>query len=93
MQAYSDPSREKEPYALPDIEIFHRARGEVWRDERTGEQCEEPSALDAFDGKAEPCGGGWYWRSCFPGCLPDSDANGPLATPEEALEDARSMNE
>lgn len=22
----------------------------------------------------------WYWWSCFPGCLPDSDPIGPFAT-------------
>ena len=31
---------------------------------------------------------GWYWASCFPGCLPDSDPNGPFETYETALEDA-----
>lgn len=37
----------------------------------------------------EQYGKGWYWWSCFPGCLPDSDANGPFETQAEALEDAR----
>lgn len=32
---------------------------------------------------------GWYYRSCFPGCLPDSEPIGPFASEEEALEDAR----
>ena len=32
---------------------------------------------------------GWYYWSCFPGCLPDGDPIGPFATEEEALEDAR----
>lgn len=31
---------------------------------------------------------GWYWQACFPGCLPDSDPNGPFETYEQALEDA-----
>jgi hypothetical protein len=35
---------------------------------------------------AEP---GWYWWSCFPGCWPDGDPNGPFATKEEALADAQ----
>ena len=35
---------------------------------------------------AEP---GWYWRTCFPGCLPDSDPFGPFDTQEEALADAQ----
>lgn len=32
---------------------------------------------------------GWYWWACFPGCLPDGEPNGPFATEEEAIEDAR----
>jgi len=37
-----------------------------------------------------PDGGpGWYWWVCLPGCLPDSDAFGPFATEEEAVENAR----
>lgn len=43
--------------------------------------------------KAEEYGGleeGWYWQSCFPGCLPDGDPNGPFASEQLAIEDARS---
>jgi len=32
---------------------------------------------------------GWYWWTCSPGCLPDSDAAGPFATEAEALADAQ----
>lgn len=28
---------------------------------------------------------GWYFCSCFPGCLPDSDPIGPFETEEEAV--------
>lgn len=31
---------------------------------------------------------GWYWRACFPGCLPDGDPVGPFATSRQALEAA-----
>jgi len=31
---------------------------------------------------------GWYWWPCFPGCLPDGDANGPFASEAEAIEAA-----
>jgi hypothetical protein len=31
---------------------------------------------------------GWYWRTCCPGCLPDSDASGPFETEEEAIQEA-----
>ena len=69
MQAYSDPSREKDLHALPDLEVFYIANTEV-----------------ADHGGLEK---GWYWWSCFPGCMPDSEANGPFDTAAEALKDAR----
>jgi hypothetical protein len=31
---------------------------------------------------------GWYWQACFPGCLPDAEANGPFPTAEGAYLDA-----
>ena len=33
--------------------------------------------------------GGYYWRICLPGCMPDSDPSGPFKTWEDALKDAR----
>jgi hypothetical protein len=33
---------------------------------------------------------GWYWQSCFPGCLPDSNPIGPFRTASEAYDDAKS---
>jgi len=78
-QAYSDPERESDPHALPDIEVF-----EVGKD-GCAFGSDDPFLLE--DGKpAEP---GWYWWSCFPGCLPDGDPSGPFDTEEEALADAR----
>ena len=32
---------------------------------------------------------GWYWWSCFPGCLPDGDPNGSFNTSRQAHTDAR----
>lgn len=32
---------------------------------------------------------GWYWRACFPGCLPDGDETGPFLTSRGAWVDAR----
>ena len=72
MQAYSDPSRECDPYALPNVEVFH-----------IPDDCEP----ETEDGKPLP--DGWYWWSCFPGCLPDGDPIGPFDTEEEALVDAQ----
>jgi hypothetical protein len=36
---------------------------------------------------------GYYWWSCFPGCLPDGDPMGPFGTEAEALADAREGSE
>ena len=86
MQAYSDPKRASNPHALPDVEVFyHNGR---WA---SGEWCapgiwSEDDSTDSEDA-APP---GWYWWSCFPGCLPDSDPVGPFATEAEALADAQS---
>jgi len=56
---------------------------------------DEPAALPGIKvwQRSKDCcpGSGWYWRSCFPGCLPDSDPVGPFETEAEALADAREM--
>lgn len=33
---------------------------------------------------------GWYWRACFPGCMPDGDPFGPFESYDSAVEDAQS---
>lgn len=38
---------------------------------------------------AEALSPGWYWWACFPGCLPDSEPNGPFDTREAAIADAQ----
>jgi hypothetical protein len=42
---------------------------------------------DKIDGTGTPYR--WFYWSCFPGCLPDSDPVGPFDTEEEALADAQ----
>lgn len=73
MQAYSDPAREDDPNALPDIEIFH--------------------SDDYTEFEGNPLPNGFYWWTCFPDCLPDSEPNGPFDTEEEALRDAQNGND
>lgn len=34
---------------------------------------------------------GWYWRACFPGCLPDSEPCGPFTSSRAAWQDARDI--
>jgi hypothetical protein len=77
-QAYSNPEREDDPYSLPDIEVFYN-------DPHPGPGF--PCDLRDENGALMP--EGWYWWSCFPGCLPDSDPIGPYASEAEALEDAK----
>ena len=80
-QVYSDPDREDDPYALPDVEVFHV-------DYMENVEClsEEAQKLPASETI------GWYWWSCFPGCLPDGDPFGPFDTEAEATADARKVD-
>ena len=77
MQAYSDPKRASDPYALPDVEVFYDDADVVNGHARN------------FDSEGNPVVPGWYWWTCLPGCLPDSEPNGPFVTREEALADAQ----
>lgn len=89
-QHYSDPKRADEPGSLPDIETFEAMilRCPV---------CEaEYPDLDGHDDSCchlepliETAEDAWWWWTCSPGCLPDSDPLGPFTSEEEALEDAR----
>ena len=86
-QHYSDPTRESDPHALPDVEVFYI-------DTPTCDHCGRQAKAGTETCRA--CGAilpefeaGWYWRSCFPGCLPDSEPNGPFDTEAEALADAQ----
>jgi hypothetical protein len=97
MQAYSDPKRETEEHALPDVEVFQ------------AEYCEECMACSDYDGMishTDECASdrafrgsdptiasGWYWWACFQGCIPDSEPFGPFDTQAEALADAQSHHE
>ena len=76
-QAYSDPKRESDPHALPDIEVFYDDADTVNGHARN------------FDSEGNPVQPGWYWWPCFPGCLPDGEPNGPFETEQAALADAR----
>ena len=80
-QTYSDPKRESDPHVLPDVEVFFDDADTVNGHARN------------FDSNGDPVESGWYWWACFPGCLPDSDPEGPFATEAEALADAQSNSE
>ncbi len=99
MQAYSNPKRESEPTALPDVEVFTAAimrcpvceaeypetdrGGTSYRNTNSETTCCHGKQLTRVESAY------WYWF-CLPGCLPDSDPIGPFATEAEALADAQS---
>lgn len=74
MMHYREPSRAGDKWTLPDIETFR-----VSRENRT----------NYTDENGEPLACGWYWQTCLPGCLPDSDPVGPFKTEAAALRNAR----
>ncbi len=41
-----------------------------------------------FDSEDQEMPAGWYWQTCFPGCIPDSEPSGPFASSHLALQDA-----
>ena len=89
-QHYSEPSRESDAYALPDIETFYMdirdfqdADRDIWMYDR----------LVETDGDYPAILVGWYWQACFPGCLPDSDPMGPFDTEADAVADAQESAE
>jgi hypothetical protein len=93
MQTYSDPSRETDPYALPDIEVFQLtaedfmfAVRDTWMFDAIDDEMSNWGEDIRKAGKALA---GWYWHSCFPGCIPDSDPIGPFETAAEAEADAQ----
>jgi hypothetical protein len=90
MHVYSDPSRESDAYALPDVEIFyvHAMPRRAYDRTYAADLCEACEGAGCEDCPAP----GWYWQTCLPGCLPDSDAFGPFETIEEATADAQSID-
>ncbi len=104
-QAYSDPTRENDEHALPDIEVFERTAEECALDDedRVREYMKmhqfrlasmnnkvRQAMIDAIV-KDEGIRGGWFWWWCFPGFLPDSDPVGPFDSYAEALADAQDI--
>ena len=73
---YTDKTRETEPTALPDVEVFYM----------TDEQALEALTHSSYGFDAEA---GHYYAHGSPGCLWDSDPVGPFDTEEEALKEAR----
>jgi hypothetical protein len=98
IQAYSDPKRESNPYALPDIEIFEAAilvctecsneYPDYSGESTPGASCPSFGCDGSLTPKV-PAEDRWWWWSCSPGCMPDGEPSGPFETEDEALADAR----
>lgn len=106
-QHYSSPSRANEPHALPDIEIWSDyitivrtkcGEFEVGRESESARgfcpSCDRATCVSGLDdgGIERTERIGWFWWSCFPSCLPDSEPHGPFKTEGEALRDAQENN-
>ena len=76
---YSDPTRESEEHALPDVEVFSVSQMEVNYDLANLDHADEYTITQP----------GHYWWACFPGCMPDGEAMGPFETEAEAIADAQ----
>ena len=90
MQVYSDPTRESDPHALPDVEVFYVSQA-VCLDDRHDEPCPQPCSECDHDCEPERMEIGYYWWSCFPGCSPDSEPFGPYDTEAEAVDAAQDI--
>lgn len=68
---------------------YHKFRGDDGSEYGSFEVFQETERCMAGEDTVEP---GWYWWSCFPGCLPDGEQHGPFPTAEGAYLDAMEGN-
>ena len=85
---YSDPTREEDPHALPDVEVFYISVQDVIDADPDSWLGNAILADEATPTTARDLAG-WYFWFCFPGCMPDSDPNGPYATELDAINAAQ----
>ena len=99
-QQYSNPKRVDDPYSLPDVEVWQAEIVELTTNCGVFEvpagsedargfcpSCDRATCVRDLDDDGIVYTGKqayWYW-TCFPGCLPDSEPNGPYATEDEAI--------
>ena len=104
-QAYSNPERESDPHALPDLEVFEMTATEVaessmYEDEQFEFMRRREFRMAAMNSRDRDAmldamieeldiTGGYFYWYRFPGCLPDSEPVGPFETKAEALAAAR----
>lgn len=99
-QHYSDPERENDTYALPDVEVFYvsaedflSAEDGTWMFEEmsnngaaSAEDTDYPATIGPELRRIAGMLAGWYHWTCFPGCLPDSEPAGPYDTEQAAID-------
>lgn len=86
---YLNPADEKDPYRLPNVEVFWVDEGEWFWDEN-GNRTDDRSDEEGIPYSS--CDKGYYYWFCFPGCMPDSNPYGPFETEEEAIENCRNFH-
>ena len=82
MRICSDPSRAEDPYTLTDVEVFSVSPMEAIYNQQNADHADEYTIF-------EP---GYYWWTCFPGCMPDSSPFGPYPTEAAAIEAAQDIH-
>ena len=92
-QAYSDPSRASDKWSLPDVEIFYHQHAKRELCALNAGHKAELYGECVVDAAGDCCGTGWYYWTCLPGCMPDSDPFGPFDSEAEALADAQEGTE
>jgi hypothetical protein len=102
-QVYSNPDREDDETALPNIEVFQLTAREVAEmdEDMVHEYMRRHEfRLASMNSRTREAmfgamiaenniEGGWFWWACFPGCLPDGPAIGPFKTFKEAKADSQ----
>ena len=90
-QIYSNPKRESEPFALPDVEVFYQSYiicncGDMDFQRGTDDPC---SNCNSPLNDTDTIGVGFFYWYCLPGCLPDGDPVGPFESEQAAIDDAQ----
>jgi hypothetical protein len=105
MQFYTDTTKERDTYSMPDAEVFQLTAREFA--ELDGDLMLEYSRKHEYrlatmnskvwekmiDAIVDENGieGGWFFHFCFPGCLPESSPFGPYPSRDAAVSAARDM--
>ena len=102
-QFYTREREASDPWKLPNAEVFELTSREVAEmdGELIREYMRKPEfRLAAMNNRVqeamfqamiddEAISGGWFYRYCYPGCMPESEPFGPYASRQEAIDAAR----